>query len=200
MFCRFPGLQTYLQSPFLFPLSDPARVYFKRLSEMRHSSTQFPPTILSPWKLSPRKLSPFPFSMTCHPRPSSPLACLLFTYAQYWTPPEHQRASPVLVVTHLPNHLEQHLALSWLSMNDRRNQPTVRLGVCTYQGGRDILLSRDWTAVETCSIGRGGAHSPMGLGTALHCSQATKMSSGKGLSTPQRSRSHKEADRKRKKS
>lgn len=102
--------------------------------------------------------------MTCHPRPSSPLVCLLFSYRQYRTPPGCQRASPVLVATSVPHHLEQHLALIWLSMNHRRNQSTMGLGVCAYQGGGASSLAGTGQLWRCGSYtGKGGAHSPAWL-------------------------------------
>lgn len=96
------GLSVVSISPFPFIPSTCAPQETVGESSLRHPvPTHYPFTL----KTLSKKDFPCPrFSMTCHPRPSSPLICLLFTYAQWETPPGHQRASPVLVATHVPHH------------------------------------------------------------------------------------------------
>lgn len=64
-------------------------------------------------------------------------------------------------------------------------------------------LSRDQTAAEEWHLYNETPEGPtvlQGSGTAFHHLQATNVSPGKGCLPSQRSRSHKEADRKRKQS
>lgn len=160
-------------------------MHFKRLSETLHSDTQFPPTILPPWKLFPGKLSPVPIFHD-PVLPSLPVIRLCSMQDAFWTP-ESKSSSGGHPHTTSPRAAPG----TQLALNGRREKPTS----CEARSLETRQLWRWGT-----HAGRGGAHSPAGLRTALCCPLAARMNSGKGLSAPQRSRSDKEAERKRKKS